>query len=118
MSDMNDPHGGIDIFKVLDYIRDHAKHYAQAKADRIYLEQFRKSKKALLMRDAELRGVKVAALQERDAYADPGYIAVLEGLKAAVEAEEALRWLITAAETKASVWQSLGANARAEKKIV
>jgi hypothetical protein len=108
----------IDIFKVLDFIRDHASEYAQAKADRVHLEEFRKSKKALLMRQAEIDGHKSAVAQEREAYAHPEYLEVLEGLKAAVEKEESLRWLITAAQAKFSAWQTLEATRRIEAKII
>ena len=35
-------------------IRDKAPKYGEAKAQRVYLEEFRKSKKAMLMREALL----------------------------------------------------------------
>ena len=108
----------IDIFRVLDFIRDHASKYAKAKADRVHLEEFRKSKKALLMRDAELAGHKSAVAQEREAYAHSDYIALLDGLKAAVEQEESLRWLIVAAQAKFEAWRTIEANRRIEAKII
>ena len=108
----------IDIFRVLDFIRDHASKYAKAKADRVHLEEFRKSKKALLMRDAELAGHKSAVTQEREAYAHSDYIALLDGLKAAVEQEELLRWLIVAAQAKFEAWRTIEANRRIEAKII
>lgn len=37
----------IDIEKALEFIRQNAKKYAEAKGERVYFEQFRKSKKAL-----------------------------------------------------------------------
>jgi hypothetical protein len=36
-------------------IRDKAPAYGEAKGQRVYLEEFRKSKKAMLMRDALLK---------------------------------------------------------------
>ena len=36
----------IDIEKTLEFMRKHARDYAVAKSDRVYLEHFRKSKKA------------------------------------------------------------------------
>lgn len=108
----------IDIFRVLDFIRDHASKYAKAKADRVHLEEFRKSKKALLMREAEIAGHKSAVAQEREAYAHPDYMALLDGLKAAVEQEESLRWLIVAAQAKFEAWRTIEANRRIEAKIV
>lgn len=108
----------INIFRSLDFIRDNAPAYAKAKSERIYLEEFRKSKKALCMRTAELAGHKTAAMQEREAYADPEYLAVLDGLRAAVEEEERLRWLIVGAQAKIEAWRTIEANRRAEAKTL
>lgn len=110
------PDAEINIFKCLDYIRDEAPAYAKAKSERIYLEEFRKSKKALLMRAAELAGHKTGAAQEREAYAHSEYLVVLEGLKAAVEEEETLRWRIVAAQAKIEAWRTIEANRRSEAK--
>ena len=105
----------IDIYKCLDYIRDHAKQYAQAKANRVYLEEYRKTLKARLM--AQQLGDPVNA-QERYAYAHPEYAELLEGLKVAIEQEENLRWKLIAAQAKIEVWRSLSANQRAEAKVL
>ena len=105
----------IDVYKCLDYIRDHAKQYAQAKANRVYLEEYRKTLKARLM--AQQLGDPVNA-QERYAYAHPEYAELLEGLKAAIEQEENLRWKLIAAQAKIEVWRSLSANQRAEAKVL
>jgi hypothetical protein len=105
----------IDIFKCLDFIRDHASKYAQAKANRVYCEEYRKTLKAQLMK----RHVdSPVTAQEREAYADEAYANHLEALQVAVEEEERLRWLIEGAKLKVSVWQSLGANQRAEAKAL
>jgi hypothetical protein len=108
----------VNIFKCLDFIRDHAPAYAKAKAERIFLEEFRKSKKALCMKAAETSGTSAIGAQEREAYADPEYVALLDGLRQAVEEEEKLRWMIVAAQAKIEVWRSLEANRRAEAKVL
>lgn len=108
----------INIFRSLDFIRDHAPAYAKAKSERIYLEEFRKTKKALLMQEAEARGHKSAATQEREAYADQSYVALLEGLRAAVEEEERLRWMIVAAQAKIEVWRTMESTRRIEAKTL
>lgn len=108
----------INIFRALDYIRDNAPAYAKAKSDRVYLEEFRKTKKALLMRAAELEGHKTAAAQEREAYAHPDYIAVLAGLQAAVEQEETFRWHMVAAQARIECWRTIEANRRVEARTV
>ncbi len=97
---------GIDPQKALHSIAKMAPLYAQAKANRIYVEQFRKTIKATLMKKAELDGQKSAATQERDAYADEGYKQHLQALREAVQIEEELRWKLVAAEAAIEVWRS------------
>ena len=98
--------------KSLDYLRDHAGEIAQAKANRVYMEEYRKSLKAKLMKEHAFTH-KSAAAQEREAYADPKYIEHLEALKQAVEEEEKARWMMKAADAKIEAWRSFSANNRA-----
>jgi hypothetical protein len=97
--------------KAIQYLIDTAPLYAQAKADRLYLEEFRKSKKAHLMSQA---GTEVLGKQETFAYAHEEYIEVLEGIRAAVEKEEKYRWLMTAAQARIEVWRTNQYSARME----
>ena len=99
----------IDPNKAVDYLIEHSRQYAQAKADRVHLEHFRKSKKALLMGECTEKAVTA---REQYAYAHPDYIALLEGLREAVRTEEALRWRLTAAQLRVEVWRSENANNR------
>lgn len=92
-----------------NFLRDKAPEYAQAKGERVYLEQFRKSKKALLIQNTEGTVLE----RESAAYAHPEYQELLEGLRAAVEREEELRWMMVAAQTKIEVWRSQQATNRA-----
>ena len=101
--------------RALNFIRDKAKLYATAKANRVYLMEFRKSKKAILMRNAEIAGHKTGAAQEREAYADQEYLDLLEGIKAAVEQEELYRYQIKAAELKIDVWRTKESSRRSER---
>lgn len=103
-------------YKAVDFIFKHAPAYAKAKADRVLLEEFRKSKKALLMKEALKMGIEAANAQEREAYADPEYVELLHGLAAAVEKEEALKWQLEAARMKTDIWRTEQANARLEVK--
>jgi hypothetical protein len=103
---LTDPH------KAVDYIIRSAPKYAKAKAERVYLEEFRKSKKALLMKAADQDRLSLAG-QERDAYSHPEYVALLEGLKVAVEIEEKLRWDLIAAQARVEIWRTESANNRA-----
>lgn len=108
----------INVFKCLDFIRDNAPQYAQAKANRVYLEEYRKSMKSMLMKQAETNGHNAVSAQEREAYADPGYIRHLEALKVAVADEEERRWMMIAAQAKIEVWRTLESSRRIEAKNV
>ena len=92
-----------EVEKACEFLRTNARHLAKAKADRVYLEAFLRSKKALLMQQANKGTV---ADREAFAYGHPEYLALLDGLKVAVEAEERLRWLMVAAQIKTEVWRS------------
>lgn len=99
--------------KAIQYLIDTAPLYAKAKADRIYLEEFRKSRKAQLASQA---GTEVLGKQETYAYAHPDYIQILEGIREAVEREERYRWLMTAAQARIEVWRTEQYSARMEIK--
>jgi hypothetical protein len=99
-------------YKTVDFILENAPKYAKAKAERIYLEEFRKTKKALLMKVAMEAGYESAAAQEREAYAHPDYQVLLKGVAVAVEQEELLRWKLTAATLKTEIWRTESANER------
>ena len=98
--------------KVVEFLLKNAKIYSKAKSERIYIEEFRKSKKALLMQQAQIKGVETMAAQERDAYANSEYQELLVGLKEAVEVEEKLRWQLIAAQMKIDIWRSQEASNR------
>lgn len=99
---------------VIEFIRCQAPFYAKAKAERVFLDEFRKSKKAMLIQEAP---ESCTTAQSRDAYAysHQDYIAVLRGLRVAVEQEETLRYQIKAAELKFEQWRTQAANNRAER---
>jgi hypothetical protein len=96
----------------VDFLLKNAGLFAKAKSERVYLEEFRKSKKALLMQEAFFAGVDTMAGQERDAYARQEYRNLLDGLKEAVEVEETLKWKMTAAQLRVEIWRTLQANNR------
>ena len=108
-SDHRDPH------KAVDYIILNAKHFAKARAERIYLEEYRKSLKAILMKRSMEAAVNA---QEREAYSDPEYLQLLLGLRVAVEAEEKLRWDLVAAQARIEIWRSQEATNRTAEKLL
>ena len=93
-------------------IRDKAPAYGNAKAQRVFLDEFRKAKRALLMKDALQMGYEAANAQEREAYADPAYHTLLKGLAAAIAQEETLRWEIEAARLDIEIWRTREATNR------
>jgi hypothetical protein len=101
-----------DAHKAVDFIRDNAAKFADAKAARVGIEEFRKSKKALLMNECP-PSTPVNA-REQYAYSHPDYIQLIEGIKEAVRIEETLKWQMTAAEMRVEVLRSAEASARAE----
>lgn len=102
--------------KAVEFIIKNAPAYAKAKSERVYLEEFRKSKKALLMKDAMLAKIEAANAQEREAYAHPEYQELLVALAAAIETEETLKWHLEAARMRTDIWRTEQANARMEIK--
>lgn len=100
-----------EIDKALDFLRDNARDAAQARADRVYVEEYRKTLKAQLMKE---HGGLSAVLQEREAYADPRYVSHLEAIREAVRLDEFSRFMRVAAEAKIDAWRTQSSNSRAK----
>ena len=99
----------IDPNEAIDYMIKHSAEYAQAKSQVTYLEEFRKSKKAMLFSAAIGNTI---ADKDNYAYSHPEYLAVLDGLRDAVEKAEAFRWMLVAAQARIDVWRSQEASNR------
>lgn len=97
-------------------IRELAPTYGEAKAQRVFLDEFKKSKKAMLMRDALLNGIEAANHQEREAYSNPEYLQLIKGLAAAIETEETLRWQLESHRLDIEIFRSREATARLQDK--
>lgn len=95
--------------RALDFMRDNARKAAQAKAERVYMTEYRKSVKAQIMRENE---DKALGAQEAIAYADARYLTHLKALRDAVEADEYFDWMRVSAEAKISAWQTQSRNQR------
>ena len=105
----------IDPQAAVDFMIAKANEYAQAEANKVYMEELRKTIKAEEMKNAEIFGAgeyKTAAMQEREAYASPRYKQHLLALKQAVEERERLRWMLIAAQERIAVWRSQEASNR------
>ena len=99
----------IDPQSAVEQMWKTAPRLAKAKGELVYLEEYRKSLKAILMKASK---EKTSAAQETEAYAHPDYIKHLAGLQAATEAYEALRWQMVALEAAVEVWRTQSANDR------
>lgn len=98
-----------DPDKAVTYIIANSAKFARAKAERSYIEEFRKSKKALLMAQSP---AKSAVEREQYAYSHAEYQELLAGLKAAIEIEEEIKWKLTAAQLRVDVWRTREASNR------
>ena len=97
----------------INFILTNASKYAEAKATRVQLEEFRKSKKAMLA--AEEEGSLGA--KEMYAYAHADYVALLFQIKEAIAMEEELRWKLEAAKLRVEVWKTEEYTKRVEMKL-
>ena len=102
---MTNPNDAVNhIYKI-------AEQFAKAKSERVHLEQFRKSKKAILFSDAPSE-FKTIQDKESYAYSHPEYIALLDGLKEAVFNEEKLKYELMSAQLRVEVWRTQEASNR------
>lgn len=104
-----------DPNKAVEYILANAGKFSAAKAQRIYLEEFRKSKKAILMSQCT---DKAANAREQYAYSHHDYLSLLGGLKAAIEIEEKLRWDLIAAQARIEIWRTQEASNRVQDRMM
>lgn len=103
-----------DIEKALDYLRDSAETAAQATALKVYLTEYRKTKKAELM---ALSNEEAVNAQERFAYSHAEYKEFLKGLREANYQAEKHKFLREAAVAKIEAWRTQEANYRGMGKV-
>ena len=99
----------IDPNKAIEFIIKQSGIYAQAKANRVYIENYLRSAKSMMMMESTATSI---AAKEMEAYATDDYIALLDGLKVAVETEEKLRWQLIAAQERVQIWRTQEATNR------
>ncbi len=99
--------------KAIDFILTNASKYAQAKATRVQLEEYRKSKKAIL---GNLEEGSLGA-KEMFAYSHPEYIQLLMDIKQAIAEEEELKYKLEAAKLRVEVWKTEEYTKRVEMKL-
>lgn len=102
------------VESALDYLRDNGIRAAQARATRIYLEEFRKVVKANAMK---MHLSMPVTAQEREAYAAPEYLQHLHAMRVAIEEDEKHRWMMVSAQAKIEAWRTQQATKRGEAKL-
>ncbi len=105
------------IERSLHFINKQAEEFARAKSQRVYLEEFRKVQKALLMNEAEQEGRKTGQERESYAYSHPEYKKLLDGLREAIEIEESLRWKLLSARENIDVQKQKNMMSMSEAKL-
>ncbi len=103
-----------EIDAALEYLRLNGAKAAKAKAERIYLEEYRKTIKANVM---QLHLEKPVTAQEREAYSSETYKDHLKVMRDAIEADEKHRWGLIAAQAKIEAWRTQSSNKRGEGKL-
>ena len=91
-----------------DWIGNHAEEYGEYKAKRIYLQEFRKIQKAILI--SQTQGTVLD--RESDAYRHPDYAKVVDGWPIAVQKEESLLWWRAYHQNRIELYRTQQANQR------
>jgi hypothetical protein len=100
----------IDPNSAIDFMIKNSEAYANAKAQVVYLTEYRKTVKAIGFQ----RSLKnTMAEKEADAYTTAEYTSCVEGLREAVAEAERLRWMLVAAQARVDCWRSMEASNRA-----
>jgi hypothetical protein len=99
----------------IEYMFKYGRKFGEAKGRRIYMEEYRKSLKAMIMKRSLETSVNA---QEREAYSDPEYVQHLKALQEAVQIEEEIRWGLIAAQARVEVYRTQSANERAMDRAV
>jgi len=87
---------------------------AKSRANVIYLTEYRKSKKAILMNEARVKGFKTGQERESYAYSHKDYLDLLLALKEATEKSEKFRWQMKIAEERIGIYRTHEASKRKE----
>lgn len=100
----------IDPHEAINFMIKNSEAYALAKAQVVYLTEYRKTVKS----QGILRSLKTTVVEkEADAYTTVEYKTCVEGLKEAVAEAERLRWMLVAAQARVDCWRSMEASNRA-----
>ena len=104
----------IDPNKAVSFIIENAPKYAEAKSNRVYLENFLKVKKAQLMQDCKNEPVSRA---EAYSLAHADYLIIVNGIKIAMLEEEKLKYFLEAARLRVEIYRTQEASNRNQDRI-
>lgn len=102
-----------DIDRALCYLRDNAEKDAQARAERLYMEQWLKT--VLAQEQAKVNASSVAAAEIGARTSEP-YMQALSAYRQSIAEDERRRFLRAAAEARIEAWRTMCSNKRAEGK--
>ena len=108
-NEINESMTTINPNKAISFIIENAPKYAEAKSQRVYLENFLKVKKADLIMKCNESSITRA---EHYALAHPDYLVIVEGIKIAMLEEEKLKYFLEAARLRAEIWRTTEASNR------
>jgi predicted lipoprotein len=97
-----------DAEKCLNFIRDNAGKYAEAKAQTRQLDHYRKIKRSEMF----LKASGTVAEREAQAEISEEYKAIVDGLAVSEETENKLKWQLLGAQAKLEAWRTMSANYR------
>ena len=98
-----------DVEAAFHWLHQSADACAEARAHRLYLEDYVRVLKARIMKE---HMDKTVSAQEREAYASPRYEEHLEGLKLAIENDERMRFIKETKLALIDAWRTAAANRR------
>lgn len=101
-----------DVERAVYWLAQNAQAIAQARAEMVFADEYKKSLRAVLMAESN---ESAANAREQFAYAHPKYVAHLDEIKRTVLNYEKMRAMREAAMMKIEAWRSMNANYRAIK---
>jgi uncharacterized protein YchJ len=100
-----------DIEKAIDWLSRNAVPAAKARAERLYIEAWVKT---VLAQEMQKHAALPISAQEREGRTAVPYLAALQAMKEAVQADETARFLREAASAKIEAWRTMESTRRAE----
>ena len=107
----------LDLEREMHKFRELGFVHSKAKAERVRIQNFLRSKRALLVVEAQQKA-GISAIKHQEAYAcrHKEYIDLINGLAIATEREEQAKNELEEIKLKIDIWRTRSANSRVERK--